>query len=362
MIFTQLLLETAGLSGFPIDATGTAAPHDGATAVLDIFGPLVHRNGGLMGWIQGEGAAYEDIRAFLSDALADDSVDQVVLNIDSPGGEVAGVFDLADLIYNSRGIKPITAIANESALSAAYLIASAADKVYLSRTASVGSIGVMALHVDQSGAEEKAGLKFTPIYAGERKNDFSPHGPLGEAAFKLAQEKINTTYDLFVQTVARNRGLSESAIRQTEAGIYTGAEAVKLGLADEIQSFNKLVSRGESMSLKTDIRTLLAGKQPDEIAEAMAGVGFVPTDANAQQTDQAKEILSIAELAGVTDLSFVMGMINSGTTPEQARQKILEAKADAAQKSIFSTVSATGIGDVNPLLQDANRRAGKEGK
>ena len=140
--------------------------------------------------------------------MADEDVSQIILNIDSPGGEVAGAFDLADLIYQARGTKPILAIANESALSAAYLIASAADKVYLTRTASVGSVGVMALHVDQSKAEEKIGLKYTAIYAGARKNDFSPHCPLSDEAFAAATEKVNATYDLFVKTVARNRGIS----------------------------------------------------------------------------------------------------------------------------------------------------------
>ncbi len=357
----QLLLDpqAASPAAFPIDGGGVVESSAGGIAVIDIIGPLVHRNQGILGWIKGNGASYADIEQYFSQAMADEDVSQIILNIDSPGGEVAGAFDLADLIYQARGTKPILAIANESALSAAYLIASAADKVYLTRTASIGSVGVMALHVDQSKAEEKIGLKYTAIYAGARKIDFSPHCPLSEEAFAAATEKINATYDLFVKTVARNRGIPEDAVRKTEAAIYTGADAVRTGLADSMSSFNYLL-RGTQMALKTELRALLAGKEPEQVAEALAGVGFVPKDID--QAGQTKEILSIAELAGVTDLAFIKTLIDDGKTPEEARTAILEAKADQAKANIFSTVSATGLGDRNILLESAKKRAGKEQK
>ena len=238
--------------------------------------------------------------------MADDDVGQIVLNIDSPGGEVAGVFDLADMIYQARGKKPITAIANESALSAAYLIAAAADHVYLTRTASVGSIGVMALHVDQSEAEKNAGLNVTAIYAGEHKNDFSPHGPLSEIAIKLAQAKVNATYDLFVSTVARNRGIPENAVRKTEAAIYTGEEAVSIGLADRIQSFNNLIARGNSMDLKAELQALLAGKKPEEIAEAMAD--FMPQPADRPTASRRSWPLPSWQASPIWALSWAWSM------------------------------------------------------
>ena len=351
------------LTTFGDPIPGALGVETDSTAVICIRGPMSHRPRGFFDFLFGGGATYEEIRSTFKAAIADDSVRSILFDIDSPGGEVAGLFDLVDEIYNARRTKPIYAIANESALSAAYAIASAADMIYLPRTAKVGSIGVMAVHMDQSEAEKKAGLKFTPIYAGERKNDFSPHSPLSKEAFEVAKASVNQTYDLFVETVARNTGNSAKQIRDTQAAIYTGADAINHGLADDVFSYNQLIQhieRGNSMSLKTDLRKLLAGKKPEEIAEAMAAVNFVPQDASATET--AKEILGIAELAGVTDLSFIMGLVNEGITPDKAREKILEAKADTANKQIFSTVSATGIGEVNPLLKDAQRRVGKDGE
>ena len=116
--------------------------------------------------------------------MADPSVRGVVLDVDSSGGEVGG---LCDLVEQIRGIKaasgkPLWAVANESALSAAYAVASAADRVYVTRTGEVGSIGVVAVHIDESGADAKAGLAWTFVFAGDRKIDGNAHEPLSERA------------------------------------------------------------------------------------------------------------------------------------------------------------------------------------
>ena len=98
------------------------------------------------------------------------------------------------------------------AYSAAYAIASAAERVYLPRTGGMGSIGVIAIHVDQSAYDEKKGLKYTAIYAGARKNDFSSHKPLTDKAMEVVQAEVDEVYDLFAETVARNRGIKATAI------------------------------------------------------------------------------------------------------------------------------------------------------
>lgn len=423
------LALSSGLSGnLPVDGGGgSELASSGSVAVIDIFGPLVHRTaGGMMAWLCGEAASYERIGELFSEALYDDSVQRIVLNLDSPGGSVSGVYELADLIYESRGVKPIDAMVNESALSAGYLIASAADRIVLPRTGEVGSIGVLAVHVDRSAMEEGVGLKFTEIYAGDRKVDGSPHGPLTKEAFAEAQKKVNTAYDLFVKTVARNRGLTEKAVRNTQAAIYMGAEALGIGLADEISTFTEL--RRSLMSLKTGLwalvdsksdaeigaamatigyvpkgmehpdglagglNALLEGKKPDEIATAMASVGFVarkdaPADLNAAVTtllegetpeavaealqahgyvpkgadSRVEKVLSACQLGGVTDLGFVMGLIKDKVSVDDAKEKILKARADGTQQ-IFSTVSGAGTGDTNLLLKDARQRAGKDGE
>ncbi|NLC71278.1 MAG: S49 family peptidase, partial [Desulfuromonadaceae bacterium] len=196
----------------------------GGLGIISIYGPLMHRVLA-MEFPSGGPMTYADIRKAFDLALADDGVHGIVLDIDSPGGEVSGAFDLADHIFRSRDIKPVTAIVNESAYSAAYLLASSAGKIVIPRTGGAGSIGVIATHADFSRAEDKAGVTVTHVYAGARKADFSPHAPLGQEAAAVLLDKVRDTYALFVETVARNRGLPTQQVRDTEAGIFEGAKA-----------------------------------------------------------------------------------------------------------------------------------------
>jgi len=150
---------------------GVASSAD-SIAVLPIHGTLVKRTSGLEA-LSGL-TSVEMIGQAFDTALADPSVTAIVLDVDSGGGEVAGIFDLADRIRAARGTKPIVAVSNEAAYSAAYALASAADTVYLARTAGVGSIGVIALHVDQSAQDAAEGLTYTAITASAPSPTHSP--------------------------------------------------------------------------------------------------------------------------------------------------------------------------------------------
>lgn len=180
--------------------------------------------------------SYEGIRNDIAEALADPLIKEIWLDIDSPGGEVSGLFDLVDFIYASRDVKPIYAFANDMACSAAYAIASAASKIFVNRTSEVGSVGVIATHVDVSEAEKQAGIRYTNVYAGAKKNDLSPHNALSEQAVGDLQSEVDRLYGIFIKTVARNRGMSEEKLRETEAAIFHGEEAIASGLADEIET------------------------------------------------------------------------------------------------------------------------------
>src|SRR5262245_53730758 len=151
-------------------------------AVVSVIGTLVSRSGYLdaASGLQ----AYGDIGEAIADAMGDTAVRGVILDVDSPGGEVGGLFDLVEQVRAIRAAsaKPLWAVANESALSAAYAIASAADRLYVTRTGEVGSIGVVAVHIDESGADAKAGLTWTFVFAGEHKIDANAHEPLSERA------------------------------------------------------------------------------------------------------------------------------------------------------------------------------------
>lgn len=185
-----------------------------------------------------EGTSYNWIRAGFDCALQDPEVRAIVFDVNSPGGEVAGCFDLADHVYECRGIKPIWSILSESAYSAAYALASTADYVTVPRTGGAGSIGVVACHLDFSAALNAAGIKVTYIQYGDRKTDGAAEQPLSFEAAAKFQSDIDALGDLFVATVARNRGISTSKVRGTEAGTFLGAAAVGMGLCDKISSPN----------------------------------------------------------------------------------------------------------------------------
>lgn len=205
----------------------------GGIAVIPVQGILVSRRGQITAACT-ELTSYERIRAQLHVALNDPSVGEIVLDINSGGGAAAGCKELADYIFQSRDIKPITAIVNFSAFSAAYFIASACNRVVVSQTSGVGSIGVIMEHMESSKLEDEIGLKFTTIYRGDNKNNGSSHEPLSEQALSMYQDMIDNMYEIFTTSVAEYRGLDLQAIIDTQAGAYFGDDAVKIGLADEV--------------------------------------------------------------------------------------------------------------------------------
>jgi signal peptide peptidase SppA len=207
---------------------------DTGIAKIAIEGTLVQKNGYLRPSCGMTG--YDGIRENFLTALTDPEVKAIVLDIDSPGGEVAGCFDLVDTIYEQRGEKPVWAILSESAYSAAYAIASAADRIIVPRTGGVGSIGVIWMHVDWSQALSDAGVKVTFIQYGDRKADGHPEIPLSKDARVRVQNDIDTMGELFVNTVARNRNIAAAKVRETQAGTFLGADGVKRGLADDVMA------------------------------------------------------------------------------------------------------------------------------
>lgn len=185
---------------------------------------------------------YTYIRKAFERGMSDPKVSRIAMVINSGGGEVAGNFDLVDAIFKMRGSKPIHAFVNEHAYSAAYSLASAADKISIVRTGGAGSIGVVTSHVDVSEAVDKAGYKITFVYAGKHKVDGNPYEPLSKDVKNRMQARINDIYNVFVSTVARNRSLSEDSVRATEALTYSAEEAVTVGLVDSIAPFDEALA------------------------------------------------------------------------------------------------------------------------
>jgi capsid assembly protease len=250
-------LRLAGIEVAPEDMAYAALParagiltnglaeryqHDGhrpfamvdGVAVIEVSGALVHR-GAWIGQSSGQ-TSYEGIAAQLGAAASDPAVRGVALEIDSFGGEVAGVFDLADAIRTARTAKPVWAFVAEHAFSAGYALASQADWIILPRTGAVGSIGVVVMHADLSGQLSDAGVTVTLIHSGVHKVDGNPYAPLPDPVRVRIQAEIDSIRSLFAQTVAAGRGrsLTAEAALATEAECYRGTEAVAAGLADEV--------------------------------------------------------------------------------------------------------------------------------
>jgi signal peptide peptidase SppA len=387
----EILSLASGRKPYPVTPDGIA--------VLTVSGTLVKK----ASWMDAESGlqSYESIRTMLADARDDPGIRGILLDVDSPGGEVGGLFDLADEVHAVGAQKPCYAVANDEAFSAAYALASSAQRLFVTRTGGVGSIGVIAVHMDQSGWDEKMGRKYTAVYAGARKNDFSTHQPLSDDARANLQGEVDRLYDMFVTTVARNRDLKPALIRNTDAGLFWGEKAISAGLADEVGSFDDALAaltqaaKGFRQSRATASAEAQIAKRKDEentmpqtietkAADAPAQQGAAPAvdpkltaeaPAAAQPPAQPaaappapepaaappaqpavdaaaiearirgehEEIAALCSLAG--EPGFLAEAISKRLTPAQAREALLARKAAKSQGAqISSHVDAAPVG------------------
>lgn len=240
VIVSALTAPQAGYSDYAQDRNTARdnRPYDvvGKVAVIPVKGVLMAKLPRWSWYYFEEMSGYDAIRFSTLMALGDDDVEGIAFDIDSPGGEVSGCFDLVDALYNVRGVKPMWAILSENAYSAGYAIASACDKIMVPRTGGVGSVGCIMLHTDISRWLEEQGVTVTLIQYGDRKSDGTDVLPLSKEARTRFQSDIDTMGDLFVKTVARNRGISEAKIRKTEATTFLGAAGVDIGFADAVMA------------------------------------------------------------------------------------------------------------------------------
>lgn len=209
-------------------------------AVLSIGGALVHRTR-----MEADSTfliGYNDLAADLEDAMSQPDVHAVLQVYDSPGGEVQGAFEYAQRTLDLRGKKPLRAIADGMAASAAYLGGSAAEELVITHTGYAGSIGVVMRHVDFSRAMANDGIAVTHIFAGAHKVDGNPFEPLPAAVRDELQADINELYGMFVDAVATHRRMSAEAVRKTQAATYRGVAAIAAGLADRIGTTDQLIS------------------------------------------------------------------------------------------------------------------------
>jgi signal peptide peptidase SppA len=206
-------------------------------ARIDVEGTLVHRLGGVAPYSGLTG--YDCLEKVIADAQGNKEVGAILLDIDSPGGEVAGCFDFARKLRTmgaSGGGKPIIAFANEMACSAAYAIASQCDAVMTTETGITGSIGVWTMLVDMTKGLSKNGVEATMIRAGDRKARGGPYEAADKETFAKLQAWVDETWGIFAELVASTRPLSATAVRGLEGDWFTGSDALGLGLVDAVDS------------------------------------------------------------------------------------------------------------------------------
>ena len=367
-----------------------AKPIQPGIAVIPVYGTLVKRTLGL------EAASgltsYAQIADDIDAAVADPNVDGILLDIDSPGGEASGVFELAEHIRKASETKPIWAHANDSAFSAAYAIAAAANRITLSKTAGVGSIGVIALHVDQSQHDAKEGLTYTAIYAGSHKNDLSPHQPLTESAHDALQSEVDRLYGMFVSQVADMRNLDPKKVIGTEAGLLFGDNAIEAGLADDVGTFEQtLAAFAETLkatkalhskaraspasqktipnlhSQKTSQECLMHDTDDTVVADEVAETTETPTpqtDMAVPPKTSAKQVDTRAEAHAIAELCLLAGQpqrtaefLASGMSQAQVRTTLIEARAQQPEiQSHITTEASTHSQEANSLLMAATQK------
>ncbi len=218
-------------------------PKASGIAVLPLRGVISHR-ANMLGMSSG-GTSTETFTAQFREFMADPEVGSILLDVDSPGGAVPGVDELAGEIYEARKVKPVVASINAMAASAAYWIASAASEVTITPSGEVGSIGVIAAHEDRSALLEKLGVRPTLITAGKYKGEANPYQPLTEEAREYIQSQVDDYYGMFTRAVARGRGVKVAEVREGygEGRMVLAADALKLGMVDRIETMDETIAR-----------------------------------------------------------------------------------------------------------------------
>ena len=315
----------------------------GGVAVVPVVGEMVNR-GAYLGASSGL-VSYEGIRQQLKNAVSDNAVRAIVLDIDSPGGMVAGGAETAALVREVAQAKPVVACANSDMCSAAYALASGASTIVATHSSRVGSIGVVFIHANHERALDKKGIDVTIFQGGKHKTDAHPFGSLSADVAADIQKNIDAHYDAFVKLVVAGRPkLSEQQVRDTEARVYRGPEAVAIGLADRVGTFEDAVALAESMQLQARSRVPAPSTQPQAKA-AFRGVLKMsnPNDEAAPVSGYEGMTVSQVEQA-VQSLRSTLGITEPLAQASEEPAAPTPAPAPAAQSPTETTDQAADRG------------------
>lgn len=315
-------------------------------AIIPVHGTLINRFGASYGYVTG----YNFIRNQHNAALLDADVKYIVHDHNSYGGEAAGCFELADEIFDSRGDKPIIAVVDSNCYSASMALASAADKIFVTPSSGVGSIGVVAMHVDMSKMLSDWGINITFIHSGDHKVDGNPYEKLDPAVKKDIQAGVDKSRAKFVSLVARNLGLDEKVVYDTEARTYRADDAMKIGLvhavavpsvalqslideeSDEADESQDQLSKKETTMDPTQGNNQPAAGQPAATVQPAPAANAGTVDQAAVQKaerDRVQGILGCEEAAGKSKMANHLAF-NTNMSLADAKAMLAVAGPDAA--------------------------------
>jgi signal peptide peptidase SppA len=342
-------------------------------AVVSANGALVHKtkldaNSDLL-------LGYNDLAANIEHAMDNPDVHSVLQVWDSPGGEAQGAFEFAQRMFDLRGKKPMWAISDGMAASAAFLGSSAAEHLAVTSTGYAGSIGVVMRHVDFSRALANDGIAVTHIFAGAHKVDGNQFEPLPAAVRADYQAEINNLYDMFVNAVARHLPISAAAVRATEARVFMGKAAVDAGLAHRVATTDQLITElaglrqrsysagGTARQTTSTQGASMSGTKPDAGGQGPANLPTAFTQADIDKAraegrteghaagmtegreagvkaerDRAAGILAHKEATGRTALA--VQCVSNGLTVEAAGS-ILAAAPQAGPTNVLAAAMTT---------------------
>lgn len=296
-------------------------------AVIPIYGSLINHFDECWGFVTG----YNFIRSQVSAAAADPNVKHIALDVDCPGGHAVGCADTAAIIASAAKVKPVTAVVDGMSTSGSCWLTSGASRIVSTGDSTLGSIGVIAMHVDQSKLLERIGITVTTLKAGEKKDLLNPNRPMTEAEQKDYTSKLETMRVDFATTVADNRGIDVKSLLDTEAACLTAKEALSLGLIDEILSsadaydsiFASLVD--DDHDTKEDKRSMASkdngasANKDDKVQETVSAEQLAAARAEgvASERERISAIMSCEQANGRTALANHFAF-STDMTPEQA--------------------------------------------
>ena len=319
-----------------MSAAALASPRQDAPYTLDsagvatiaLHGELVNRGS----WIDAANGltSYTFIRNSLDAAAADPKVKGIVLDIDSPGGEASGAMETAAAVRAVAARKPVVAYVDSLAASAAYAIATGALEIVATPSATLGSIGVVWLHLDISQAIKTRGVKPTLLHSGAYKVDGNSMQPLPDDARARIQAQIDQVYGLFLDTVGAHRPrLGREGARATNAGLFLGARAVDAGLADRVGGLDA-------------VRAALARKPLPSVAVSCAKI-YTQEAFDAVVRDARRDFVATAVAKAIAEeRARILAILDSPV-----------AKDHQAQARHMAFKTGMSLGEITPILEAA---------